>query len=84
MTSIEHLSNKELVDELMRYTPQVAQCISCEELSEEILRRLNEPWRVMKENIESNIESIENERLSKNLAEFKKDYDDELEDMMNP
>lgn len=50
MSDVKHLSNKELVDELLKYTPQVAQCVKCEELSEEILRRLNEPWRQWKNN----------------------------------
>jgi len=51
MSKTEKLSNKELVEELMRYTPQVAQCEVCVELSTEILRRLNEPWRALKEGV---------------------------------
>ncbi|KKK48825.1 hypothetical protein LCGC14_3141190, partial [marine sediment metagenome] len=47
MTDVKHLSNKELVDELLEYTPQVAQCERCDELGDEILRRLNEPWRAI-------------------------------------
>ena len=71
MTDVKHLSNKELVEELLKYTPQVAQCDKCDELGEEILRRLNEPWRKIKEDFES----AEEKKLQDKLKKFKEEHD---------
>lgn len=69
MTNENKLSNKELVDELLEYTPQVAQCIRCEELSKEILRRLNESWRAMKESVSVELHKKEISKLAKGFYE---------------
>ncbi len=72
MTDVKHLSNKELVDELLEYTPQVAQCERCDELGDEILRRLNEPWRAIKEEFEA----AKDKKLYDKLAQFKKEFEE--------
>ncbi len=77
MKKVEHLSNKELVVELSEIDKPWDSLFPEEELKrqnnlkEEILRRLNEPWRRQQESI---LRTVHN----KELEDLKKQFTDEI------